>query len=93
MSSKEISLNYCVRDENGSWYSLTRPPWKSQSSAQHGECVLRRVWDGSPGGGKKRKEMHFLKTYFTKLLLYGPAEKRKEKRKVGESAKLLLGSN
>lgn len=36
-------------------YSLTRPPLEMRSSAQHGECVLRRVWDLSPGVKKKKK--------------------------------------
>lgn len=49
------------RQANAGRYSLTRPQWGTQSSAQHVECGLRKAVDGSPAGDKRTFKSTFLR--------------------------------
>lgn len=75
-------MKYFVCDADTNRYSLTWPPWEAQSSAQHGECVLRKVCDSSPGRKGKTLERSTWKTQAQTI--------RKEKEWKARTAKLLF---
>lgn len=62
------------------WYSLTRPLWKSQSSAQHDECGLRKVWDWSPRGGKRKNFKNILQKHLNFKCISRKEEEKKRRQ-------------